>query len=146
MKDEEMKMLNKIKYGDNIFEIIPNGLIDNDNEIIITHKMNGLSIDAIELIVREISNVKSIEVLDSDENPVRSPLEDYIVFGGIRKIPNYVIETVQIQNEESGENGEITYHTDNITEDVVEVILKRTDIRDDIKQIKAILLKMGQTL
>ena len=129
--------MEKVKYGNYEFEMIPNGVdAFTADQLILRHKTGEMTTDQIETIVKDSSNTSRIEILDSTGG-LLLPLEGYTVYSGIQKLPDYLIEEKQVADQVE-EGQEQTYHTEEVRADIVVVTLKKTDVRDDAKEAKAI--------
>ncbi len=129
--------MEKVKYGNYEFELVPNGVDTfTPDQLILHHQMGGMTTDQVESIAKDSNNTARIEILDS-VGDLLMPLGGYTIFSGIQKIPDYLIETKQVADPVE-EGQEQTYHIEEVRADIVVVTLKRTDIREDAAAARAI--------
>ena len=161
--------MEKVRYGENIFELVPGGfdLIKQD-KLTIRHQKGDKTLDQIKAIAKTVTAEDSIDLLDDAGEVIRS-LDGYIYAGDIREIEDYLIEerqipvspvepdeesTVQPENgiepdetaesDETAEaNQEPAYTVQEIRADVAVVAFKLPDVRTELERVQEELQTMN---
>lgn len=133
--------MEKVRYGENIFELVPGGfdLIKQD-KLTIRHQKGEKTLDQIKAIAKSVTASDSIDLLNSDGEMIRS-LDGYVYAGDIREIEDYLVEEKQVEVSGTGnlaEGQEPEYTTEEIRYDVAIVVFRLPDIRDEMENIKSV--------
>ena len=133
--------MEKVRYGENIFELVPGGfdLIKQD-KLTIRHQKGEKTLDQIKAIAKTVTASDSIDLLNSDGEMIRS-LDGYVYAGDIREIEGYLVEEKQVEVSGTGnlaEGQEPEYTTEEVRADIAVVVFRLPDIRDELEGIKSV--------
>ena len=133
--------MEKVRYGENIFELVPGGfdLIKQD-KLTIRHQKGEKTLDQIKAIAKTVTASDSIDLLNSDGEMIRS-LDGYVYAGDIREIEDYLVEEKQVEVSGTGslsEGQEPEYTTEEVRADIAVVAFRLPDIHDELEGIKSV--------
>ena len=133
--------MEKVRYGENIFELVPGGfdLIKQD-KLTIRHQKGEKTLDQIKAIAKSVTASDSIDLLNSDGEMIRS-LDGYVYAGDIREIEDYLVEEKQVEVSGTGslaEGQEPEYATEEVRADIAVVVFRLPDIHDELEGIKSV--------
>lgn len=133
--------MEKVRYGENIFELVPGGfdLIKQD-KLTIRHQKGKKTLDQIKAIAKTVTASDSIDLLNEDGEMIRS-LDGYVYAGDIREIEDYLVEEKQVEVSGTGnlaEGQEPEYTTEEVRADIAVVVFRLPDIRDELEDIKSV--------
>lgn len=126
--------MEKIKFGTEIFDLVPVGAtFREDSAKIIFVMPDGKSYEEIEEVV---SGKERIEILD-ETGDVLEARKGYIYLDSLTKQKNRVIATAQVVTGTNEETGEPIYQNQEVTAAVMVVTLKRSDVRQAVEAMQA---------
>ena len=133
--------MEKVRYGENIFELVPGGfdLIKQD-KLTIRHQKGEKTLDQIKAIAKTVTASDSIDLLNSDGEMIRS-LDGYVYAGDIREIEDYLVEEKQVEVSGTGslsEGQEPEYTTEEVRADIAVVAFRLPDSHDELEGIKSV--------
>lgn len=130
--------MEKIKFGEKTFDLVPNGIDDFDAEKLTLRFESGAeSLENVETLLSDAVNTKRIEILDEDGS-LQRPLTGYVYLKSISKIKDYLIEIQTIPAAEEG--GEPTYKE--VKADIVEAVLTKADLRKEVEELSGLVNTM----
>lgn len=126
--------MEKIKFGTEIFDLVPVGAtFREDSAKIIFVMPDGKSYEEIEEVV---SGKERIEILD-ETGDILEARKGYIYLDSLTKQKNRVIATAQVVTGTNEETGEPIYQNQEVTAAVMVVTLKRSDVRQAVEAMQA---------
>ncbi len=125
--------IEKIKFGDYIFDLVPNGtkLTDEGGKIIFQEGEN--TFDQIKAILK--SN-KSITLIGLSGKPEWAR-DDLIYAKKIKEQEDYIVDTEMIQTGTDESNNEPIYEINEIKKNVIIAEFRTLDLRDEVAALNA---------
>lgn len=126
--------MEKIKFGTEVFDLVPVGATFGEDKARITIVLpDGTNYETVEIAV---SGKERIEILDED-GEVLAAHKGYIYLDSLTKQKNRVIGTTQVVTGTDKETQEPIYTNQEVTATVMIVTLKRADVRQEVEEMKA---------
>lgn len=124
--------IEKIKFGNYIFDLVPNGIDLSDEGGKITFQENEHSFDEIKSILKSNSDITQINLSGNPE----WTREDLVYAGKLAEQENYVICTESVQTG-LNDNDEPIYETSEIRGTVVIAEFRTPDLREKVTALDA---------
>jgi hypothetical protein len=125
--------IEKIKFGDYIFDLVPNGINLTNEGGKITFQEGEKSFDEIKAILK-FNN--SITLIGLSGNPEWNR-DDLVYAGKLTEQENFVISSENIQTDIDKESGELIYETHEIRKTVIIAEFRTPDLRDEVAALNA---------
>lgn len=106
--------MEKIKIGNKIFELITNGVTQQEDKLTLNFKVGDFDLVSLEKLIEDKANVKKIEMLDGTNEPIQF-FYNYVNLREIMKIKSY-----SISEEEVTDIFSITLEKDKIEHEVAQ--------------------------
>lgn len=87
--------MEKIKIGNKIFELITNGVTQQEDKLTLNFKVGDFDLVSLEKLIENKANVKKIEMLDGTNEPIQF-FYNYVNLREIMKIKSYSISEVEM--------------------------------------------------
>lgn len=124
--------MEKIKFGDSIYDLAPNGVQHNAEELhVIILWPDTMTYEEIE---NSMTGCERIEIL-AENRDVLEAVKGYKHLDQLRKHFDYVVRTEQVEDGVD-ENGEVLYTNKDVTSTVMIATLKRSDIWDTMTDMQ----------
>ena len=123
-----MSNIEKIKFGDQLFELVPSGVILGESGGTIIFQKGDCTFDEIENILKSNASIAQIGALDI----TKWSRKDLIYAGKLTKQSGYVIGSEQVAI------GESEYMTVDVKADVMIAEFRKPDVGEEIKDTNAL--------
>ena len=123
--------MEKVKYGGQVYDLVPGGFGVPDNILTIRHQLSGKTLEEIKAIAKTVTATDSIDLLDKDGKLMQS-VDGFIYAGRIQEIDDYCIETLEMTSDHT------LVQTEEIRADIVIVTFKFPDVREELEKVKAV--------
>jgi len=124
--------IEKIKFGNTEFYLVPNGISLGKEGGEITFQKGDLSFEEIESILIKNDTISQIG-LSGELDWSRS---DMIYSEVLTKQANYIVETIKIDTDKKDDNGNVITETNDIKTDVMIAEFRLPDIREELDALK----------
>lgn len=123
--------MEKVKYGGQIYDLVPGGFGVPDGRLTIRHQLAGKTLEEIKAIAKTVTATDSIDLLDAEGKLMQS-LDGYIYAGSIQEIDDYLIEVQQPEPSQE------LVQAEEVRADIAVVIFRLPDIREELAEVKAV--------